>query len=423
MKIYYRSVLSFVLFGLLSTFSFSQDSLRVMDYNLLMYGNTTTFCTSNNNNINDKDGYLKTIVDHIRPDVLGVNEMASNAIYGSRILANVLNTDSIDYYKKATYSNQSVSSLVNMLFYNSRKLELYTELVVPTNVRDINIYTFFYKDVALSSGADTIFITFVVAHLKAGSTTSDQQSRQTMVQAAMGKLKTNSLWGNVLFMGDFNVRSSSEAAYQTLVNEGNPLYKFFDPVNQPGNWNNNSNFADLHTQSTHTSGGCPAGGGMDDRLDQILSTTFILGDSLGMNYIDGSYWAVGQDGNRFNGSLISPTNNSAPSNVIQALYNMSDHLPVIMDIEVDAQYINGMDNRTVNDGCKLEIIGSTISIEGRKGAEIRVYDQLGRILVSDDLKGGTYDLGKYLGSNRGLYFVRIASHESGCTLGHKFLIR
>ena len=36
-----------------------EDTIRVMHYNLLNYGNYTSYCTSLNNNIDNKDDYLK----------------------------------------------------------------------------------------------------------------------------------------------------------------------------------------------------------------------------------------------------------------------------------------------------------------------------------------------------------------------------
>ena len=36
-----------------------QDTVRIMHYNLLMYGNYFSGCTSSNNNVEDKNEYLK----------------------------------------------------------------------------------------------------------------------------------------------------------------------------------------------------------------------------------------------------------------------------------------------------------------------------------------------------------------------------
>ncbi|MEY2924045.1 MAG: hypothetical protein RLZZ337_585, partial [Bacteroidota bacterium] len=45
--------------------------------------------------------------------------------------------------------------------------------------------------------------------------------------------------------------------------------------------------------------------------------------------------AVGNDALHFNKDIISsPANNSVPSNVLNALYNMSDHLPVTLNLGI-----------------------------------------------------------------------------------------
>jgi hypothetical protein len=75
-------------------------------------------------------------------------------------------------------------------------------------------------------------------------------------------------------------------------------------------------------------------GGMDDRFDMILFSDDMQAGTNGAKYVPGTYRAVGQDGLRLNSSLIDPVNNSEPSNVINALYYMSDHLPVYMEVAV-----------------------------------------------------------------------------------------
>jgi hypothetical protein len=51
-----------------------------------------------------------------------------------------------------------------------------------------------------------------------------------------------------------------------------------------------------------------------------------------LRYIPQSFRTPGQDGLRFDGSLIDPPNFSAPAPVINAMYNFSDHLPVMIDL-------------------------------------------------------------------------------------------
>jgi hypothetical protein len=103
-----------------------------------------------------------------------------------------------------------------------------------------------------------------------------------------------------------------------------------------GSWHNNDYYEDIHTQSTHTGSGCPSGGGMDDRFDFILASDEILEGVGHVEYIEDSYIAIGQDGQHFNQSLVSsPTNTSVPADVLEALYGMSDHLPIRLKLLID----------------------------------------------------------------------------------------
>ena len=74
---------------------------------------------------------------------------------------------------------------------------------------------------------------------------------------------------------------------------------------------------------------------MDDRFDFILASDYIMSGYNHYEYIEGTYKALGQDGSNFNGALRISGNSAVPSNVAQSLYNMSDHLPVYMEIKVD----------------------------------------------------------------------------------------
>ena len=112
----------------------------------------------------------------------------------------------------------------------------------------------------------------------------------------------------------------------------NTYIQFYDPKDKAGSWNNNSNYADLHTQSTRSStseGGCFSTGGLDDRFDFILCGKEILDNKRGISYIEDSYKAIGNDAQHFNKkTLLLQIINQFPINVINALYDMSDHLPV-----------------------------------------------------------------------------------------------
>lgn len=336
MKLLQKTTL--LLLTLVSVHSLIQaDTIKMMQYNLLYYTTSVpSGCNITSTYLDNKDLNFKKIIKYENPDVICVNEIGSQSTYVDRIKNNVLNTDGVTYYQNCPLTNFSGGSIANMLFYDSRKLGYHSFFYITTSVRDINAYKMYYKTPQLANG-DTIFITFILAHLKAGSYDSDKLTRYQQTQALMNKLEQLQVADNYVFSGDFNLYTSSEQAYQHLINYSNTLFRFYDPINQPGNWNNSSQFAAIHTQSTHTSSdnGCYSTGGMDDRFDFILVSPYVYFGSKKVRSINSSYHALGQDGNRFNGSINNPSNSIVPDSIANALYNFSDHLPVIMKIAID----------------------------------------------------------------------------------------
>ncbi len=398
-----------------------RDTLSVMVYNLLFYGHYTSFCTPVNNNTDDKDQYLKTIIDHTLPDILAVNEMGPDPALAGRILDNVMNTGGRTAYSHATYTNTANSGLVNMLFFNTEKVGLHDEAVVASLLRDINLYSLYYNDPQLAHGADTIFMHMMVAHLKAGSSSADQQLRLQETQSVMNYIQQNDLTGNVFFMGDFNMNSSFDQAYQELTYHVNESIRFHDPINKPGVWYNNPDMAFYHTQSTRTGDHeCFVTGGLDDRYDQILATLDVMEGFRGLFYIEDTYKTVGQDGYRFNQSLINPPNHSEPPDVINALYNMSDHLPVKLRLGV-TDIISELPEAPVAAPNIRPII-----VPGQR-MELMVEDYTGDITIEVVTVQGTSMLYKTIGINSlpyqiqvdisafpaGVYFARI--HAGGGT--------
>jgi len=326
-----------ILLLFIGMYSFAQDDIKIMQYNLLNYGNITSYCTATNNNMADKEVYLREIVNYVQPDIFTVNEIAGNTYVTGRLLDSVMNHQSI-VFGKSDYVNTNGSYLVNMLYYKKSKFTYVNATSIQNQVRDIVLYRLYYNSPNLAQTNDTVFLNCIVAHLKASNNSTAAAKRAAMVSSAMAYLVQHNYSGNNLFMGDFNVYKSSEAAYQGLINYSNSTYTFNDPINTPGNWNNNSSFASVHTQSTHSSSnGCAAGGGLDDRFDYILVSNNIKNGIAHINYKANSYTVVGNDGNHFNTSINNGANNSVPANILNALYNMSDHLPISLELHLDAQ--------------------------------------------------------------------------------------
>lgn len=322
---------------LLISLGFAQtETIRMMHYNLLYYTEQgASGCNSSTNNLNNKDAALRTIIDYVMPDVLVVNEIGSNVSYADRIVNNVLNANGRQGYQHGPLTNYSGGSIANMLFYNSAKLAFHSHFYLTTVNRDINGYKMYYKTPNLVHG-DTVFTTFILMHLKAGTGSDNEQKRYSQVTRLMNYLESTGLYGNICLSGDFNIYGASEDAYQHLIHYSNSLYKFYDPIDVEGEWNNSYGYRQVHTQSTHSDdNGCAASGGLDDRFDFILVSSPVYYGSRKVSYVDGSYTALGNDGNHFNKSINYSTNQAVPSSIADALYNMSDHLPVIMDLAID----------------------------------------------------------------------------------------
>ena len=344
MKKSFKIVLVFAIFLAFVRHPLSADTIRQMQYNLLYYtaaSEAPDDCTNENNNLDQKDAAFKIIVKEAMPDILCVNEIGKTDAYANRILSNVLNTDGINYYATLpAYSISGNRTIGNRLFYDTRKFAMKESAYITTvnNGTVINLYKMYYKSQQLAQG-DTAFITFIVWHLAAGSSDYNISTRAQQSQILTNYMESSPsvLCNNYVLSGDFNIYTSSEAAYDNLVNNPNYLVRFHDPINRSGDWHSNRQFADIFTQSTHADNGgeCASTGGMDDRFDIILVSSRIMNGANHVKCLPGTYRAFGQDGNRFNGSIVSPANSVVSERVAQALYTMSDHLPVMMDYVID----------------------------------------------------------------------------------------
>jgi exonuclease III len=338
----------FILFFILTAAKCSfagVDTLTVMYYNILNYHI-------------DKLPYYRTIIGYSKPDVILLNEVVSDT--ASIAMLNAINESGICNYAKARFTNGPDKD--NMLFYNTDKLVLALEDSIPTDLRLINRYLLYHKN----TDTDTVFMDFYCAHLKGSSGITNAIKRYFETKQFTNYLERLAVKRNVFYGGDLNFYNyETEPACVYLIDSS--AIKFFDPINSLGNWHDNPTFASIHTQSTRTiSFGGGATGGLDDRFDFIFVTEDILNGMNRVKYIENSYMALGNDGQRLNMSLINePLSEELPDSVTYALYYSSDHLPVIMKITVEVGEMAIM-NKTENN------LGELIDIE--------VYNISGRLI-------------------------------------------
>lgn len=321
----------------------AQDTITVMQYNLLEYGNYNSGfaeCFETNNNTQHKDECIRTLMDYVRPDILTVCEFGATQSLITDFLKHNLNINGATYWKSDNIINYAGSNIVNHIFYDSRKMELKEHVALGTEPRDTDVYELYMKTPGLAAG-DTVRLVCIVAHPKASMGSSNEARRRALMQVAMDYVNQHYATDNVLIMGDFNMYGASESGYQLLTQTyNNPQVCFIDPlfsVGGVGEWNNNAQYTPFHTQSTRSySDECFAGGGLDDRFDFILMSDEIAFNYKHLRYVQGSYKAVGNDGSHFNQSVNQGYNTAVSNEVAEALYDASDHLPVTMKIAVDA---------------------------------------------------------------------------------------
>lgn len=373
-----RLLILLVLFGIKV---FGQDTLSIMAYNLLNY---------NAGGANFARYYdLRTIINYTKPDVVVACEI-EDVTAAQLLLDSAFNKAGVGTYTRSAlvYNNNGTNS-INMLFYKSSKIKLKSQLSIATTLRDIAQYRV-YKSFA---PGDTVYLYLHMAHLKAGnsltSTPPDEVQRLNEVTSFCNAIATLPQNSNMLFCGDLNLKSNTEAAYNKLISTC--THTFNDPLQQEGFWNNNIVYKDIHTQSTRSSlnTGCCTGstGGLDDRFDLILMNNTIKNNGNKLAYLNNSYKAIGNDGNHFNLDLLNGVNTSVPANVNQSLFNMSDHLPVVSKF-VFYPTPQSIKRNIINTTIKLSCIyqngfySANIDSEIDEWFDLKLNDVTGRNLIT-----------------------------------------
>lgn len=386
-----------------------QDTLRVVYYNLLKFPGSTA----------DRADSLKVVLDYLKPDILCVTELLSST--GSDLVLNsALNHSGNTNYSRTTYIDGFDTE--TQVFFNTNKLGLVRFDTISTagsttvgESRYIGYTRLYFKDPNLPTHLDTQYVDLFGMHLTASNNTDDSLSRFEQTRMLKNWLAARPHIQFILAGGDLNLYTDQEVAYQTLLDSG--AQKLKDPINRPGRWNNNAAFADVHTQSTRVrafNGG--ATGGMDDRFDFILTSDSIL-QSNRLRYIVNSYKAVGNSGLLFNDSLTHPpVNTQLPWNVLSAMYNMSDHLPVYMELLATHKQVVTVSesllglNISVSPNPTRGIVYLKDFRETAAPLSLSLFDLNSReISVSYDDHAGILDLS---GMNPGVYLLRVSDGQA-----------
>jgi exonuclease III len=387
----------------------SQDTVRVVSYNLLNY---PAFYP-------ERNPYFAKVMNSLKPDIVVIQELAS--IVGINVFLNeVLNLNDSGFVA-GTFKDGPDTD--NALFYRDSVFNFLGNKRISTNLRDINEFKLVHE-----TTNDTILIYSV--HLKANQGDSQQRAEEVAVlRVVTDNLPTGA---HYIVLGDFNIYSAFEPAFQALLNTDKTGY-VLDPINKNGTWHNNTTYANIHTQSTRTRPfGDGATGGLDDRFDMILISQAVK-DAGCIQYLSGSYQTYGNDGFHFNDSINAMPNAAVSKEIADALHYASDHLPVAADFvfyEINSiaktneisypQFFHLSQNypNPFNPSTTIEFdLGRSAYVS------LEIFNTMGEkvsTLVSDRLPAGNYrymwNISKQQGMASGIYFYRLTVSVSGATI-------
>jgi endonuclease/exonuclease/phosphatase family metal-dependent hydrolase len=244
-------------------------------------------------------------------------------------------------YAVATYttsSSENSSGGAPALFYRTQTFSEVASAHVdlPTGAGR-NTDRWLMEMVGYSSPAARAYV--YGTHLKASTGSSNEQQRLDGALTIRANADSIGAGVRALYVGDFNVYSHTEPAFIAMLASGNG--RAIDPFGG-GSWAGSSNSI-VHTQSPRdVAGGGLVGGGLDDRFDLLL-TTVQLADGSGLSIIPGTCRTLGNDGNHYQQAINAGVNTYFPgqasrsSQLANALFAASDHLPVIADFQVPAR--------------------------------------------------------------------------------------
>ncbi|QDT71519.1 hypothetical protein [Lacipirellula limnantheis] len=324
-------------------------------------------------------------------------------------------------YGPGTYARSTLNALASdfslrrgggpAMLYNTTTVQLINELrfgTVNGSNQARSAMRYQLRPVGYDASAD--FYAYS-DHYKAGDTADDQTRRNIEAVAVRNNANALGEGAHLIFAGDYNIQSSGEAMFQTLVAPG--AGQANDPLNASGTpgspvtWRDNSAYKAIHTQDPD--------GPMDDRFDfQLVSGEMLDGE--GMSIVLNSYRTFGNNGTHsLNGAIT--TGSGASAAVLSALRSNSDHLPVVADYQLPAKM--GVELAAVP---PIVTLGASISLDVTVSNIASVVAAIGAdeldytLSVSGDLFGGAVGIDLALGGGN-VHQVTLSTATPGIKSG------
>ena len=266
-----------------------------------------------------------------------------NAFYSSRAMSA---TYAMSTYQATDSGGSNVGNGPNAVVYNTNTVQLVASVGVGTPSGGSNgeyrqVVRYLFAPAGVTATTTNEFYIYV-SHYKSGTTSSDMVARGKEA----GIIRTNSASlpsdARVLYVGDYNVSTSTETSYQNIVSTSLIGIRGIDVSNPTGaigiNWANGSQLF-VKTESSFN---------LQFRDDfQVMSSNVYNGVAGGLAYMTGTYHPFGNNGSTpFQGTVNSINNTSlntdlntnvtgiSATQLYQYLTTASDHLPVVADYTI-----------------------------------------------------------------------------------------
>ena len=306
--------------------------------------------------------------DPARPlDVLALQETTSNPITVAPIV-NALNSFyntpgmyAMSSYQASQVGDPSSGNGPNALVYNTKTLQLLTSVPVdpPGGTGNLGSASGEYREVmryelapaGMTPTATNEFYVYV-SHYKASTGSANENYRNGEAKIIRND-EANNLPANarVLYVGDYNVTSSGEAGYQTILSNTAPngIHQGqgidpLNPTNNPNiNWSTYTTDTNILVMETESSTDLRY---RDDL--QLMTTNVYFGVADGLALVPGTYHVFGNNGTTPYYDSVNSGSNTALNNRLVTngpvfisaaqlyldLTTASDHLPVVADYTI-----------------------------------------------------------------------------------------
>ncbi len=427
------------------------DTLRVMVYNTLDYGSN---CQGTDSFLHAQ---LKNTIGFANPDLIGFVKMQSIqltdtdhsgiSVFGfpDSIIKYALDPNFPGRFNYCTLTNFSGSNSMDVLFYNQNKLGFVSVKTLTSMyfAEDFDLYKLYYKDPYLGTTHDSTFLYVVLNHTESGSASPPRDSQDTVVINAL----KNTFYHlpNLISMGDFNTRSSGEPGYLLYTATTDTSFIFYDPpfnpdhkLNYPIDWDQNPtdcpSYLNTSTRSSATyPNSCGVGGGAKDWYQHIFLSGWITDNFDYVKYIPDSYTTIGNDGKRIglsvNDSTTQVKNTSAPSDVINSIFEFSDKYPVMLKLGITNDSLgNGPANpviasiniikseekemMTVNNPVQKDVVIHFSDASLGEKCVMNCFDIYGRNLFSEEFDVSSTSMNIPINLIPGIYILRLQTEHS-----------